>query len=85
MNIELIASVALVAVIMGFALAWDSNSTFGENLRNEVRLILYGFIPVGIGATLGTTARILAPVSPRAKRYHQRRTSNYQPRHAYTR
>lgn len=77
-----VASLVVVALTMSFLVAWDSESKFGENLRNETRaLFFFPIITLQLVAGLVATgvARVLAHRSPRAKDYLTWRS--HEPRH----
>lgn len=80
--LEWLATFTVVCVIMGFVVAWDSESPAGENLRHYTRLLGWAALYVfkkPVGWLLGLTAKILAPFSEDIARYRDRR--NWMPQH----
>jgi len=83
-TLEFVASLIIVLMVIAFFVAWDSNSTFGANLRNEMRALLY-FPAVAYQAAGGIiapwVASVLASRSVSAASYLAR-VRNYETREA---
>lgn len=84
-NIEYAASVTVALSLIGFLVAWESESNFGKHLRYQTRLLgwlLIGVATKPIGWMLGAATLLAYPFLPQGHAlvaYHQRRV--YMPRH----
>lgn len=81
-GLEYSAWLAISFLVIGFFVAWESESNFGAHLRHQARLtgwLLLGVAKKLIGWTLGAATLLMAPLSDKAADYHAART--YMPRH----
>ena len=81
-GLEYSAWLAIAFLVIGFFVAWESESNFGAHFRHQARLtgwLLLGVAKKLIGWTLGAFALLIAPLNERAAKYHAIRA--YMPRH----